>query len=62
MLTVNIFLNFQHSSNNQHAVHFKNNKTCMYGAYKVTPELSILMNSLEYSIASLTIEIFNIHC
>ena len=40
---------------------FKNNKTGMYGAYKVAPELRMLMNSLEYQIASLTTKIFNIH-
>ena len=27
---------------------FKNNKTRMYRAYKVAPEFSMLMNSLEY--------------
>ena len=42
--------------------HFKNNKTRMYRAYKVAPELSMLMESLEYQIASLTTEIVNIHC
>ena len=50
MLTVNIFLNFQHSSNNinMRFNYFKNNKTRMYGAHKVAPELSMFMNSLEY--------------
>ena len=41
--------------------HFKNNKTRMYGAYKVAPELNMFMNSLEYQIACLTAEIFNSH-
>ena len=28
--------------------HFKKNKTHMYGAYEVDPEISKLKNSLEY--------------
>ena len=28
--------------------YFKKNKTRMYGAYKVAPELSMLLDSLEY--------------